>query len=257
MKKTSVSLKSLLRLLLIVFIAGLLNGCVYWRLYQTMRQLNEFDQYFSVIIKEDFTWHFKYPLVYSDDFNYLSKFKPTSVHALTEGQRWRYLFYKVDDQKQRSYPPVKYYFDLSFNQQQLLTDWSLSALFLNIAPAEFLEVSLRSIGKANISQSKRQLKVDVASMQKTKALLPKKNTILAQLGEPLTINQEEKLEIFTYHFLLDTPEIEEGYEDRALTTAKLAFDENDNLVKVAGRFVGIKLRIDYRKYMEKKQDKII
>ena len=244
----------LLRVILLVNIAALLTGCVYWRLYQTKQQLNDFENYFSVIIKDDFTWHFKHPLVYSDDFLYLSKFYPTVTKTWIQGYRWRYQFYKVDQNNQRVNPPVSYYFDLSFNNEQRLTDWSLSALFLNIAPADFLEASLRSIGKGDINQSKHQLKVDVASMQKTTAQLPLKSTIVEQLGKPLAITQKENLQVYSYHFLLDTPNIEAGYEDRALNTVDLYFDENDSLVKVKGRFVGIKLKIDYRKYMAKVPD---
>lgn len=245
--------RTFLRFLLLLFCTFSISGCVYWRLFQTKQQLNEFDRYFSIIIDNGFTWHFKEPLVYSDDFVFLSKFQPTLKLLLPQGYRWRYWFYKVDEKKQRTDPLVSYYFDLSFNREQRLTDWTLSELFLNIAPADFLEVSLRSIGRGDINESKRQLKVDVTAMQKTSAPLPLKQAVVAQLGVPLSISHQEKLEVYRYHFLLDTATIEEGYEDRALTVAELFFDAQQRLVKVQGRFVGVKLRIDYRKYMQEKE----
>lgn len=245
--------KSRLQVLLVLIIAGLLSGCVYWRLYQTKQQLNDFDRYFSVQSSDNFTWHFKEPLIYSDDFIYLSKFQPSSIETIKAGQRWRYLFHKVDKSGQPVVPAVSYYFELRFNQQQRLTDWLLSPLFLQMAPADFLEVSLRSIGRGKLNQAKRQIKVDAQAMEKTTAELPKKANVIAHLGAPLEVVRDAEFSVYTYHFLLTTPEIKEGYEDRALTVVKLSFDEQDNLVKLAGRFVGVKLKIDYRKYLQKQR----
>ena len=44
--------------------------------------------------------------------------------------------------------------------KQLLTRWSFSSLFLEIAPPAFIEVSLRSLGQAKINQGKKQLKTN-------------------------------------------------------------------------------------------------
>lgn len=239
-----------MRSLVLLFAISFLTGCVYWRLYQTKQQLNDFDQYFSLKIADDFTWHFKQPLVYSDDFIFISKFHPTSVKLWANGKSWRYSFYKVDEQNQAVLPEVSYFFELKFNHDERLTDWSLSPLFLKMAPADFLEVSLRSLGKGKVNEAKRQLKVDAGAMLKTAASLPKKMSVISYLGAPLEIKREDEFDVYSYHFLLDTPEIEEGYEDRALTVVKLSFDNQDDLVKLAGRFVGVKLKIDYRKYRQ-------
>lgn len=243
------------RVLAVVLISSLLTGCVWWRLYQTKQQLNDFDQYFALEITENFTWHFKQPLVYSDDFIYLAKFHPSFIENRPHGQRWRYRFHKVDNNKQKVLPEVKYFFELTFNEHQRLTAWMLSSLFLKMAPPDFLEVSLRSLGRGKINEGKRQLKVDAASMQQTSAVLPKKSAVLRQLGEPLETVRKDELDVYHYHFMLETEEIEEGYEDRALTEVKLSFDENNDLVKLAGRFVGVKLKIDYRKYRQDATDK--
>jgi hypothetical protein len=71
------------------------------------------------------------------------------------------------------------------------------------------------------------------------------------LGAPLTINNDQGNEIYVYHFLLDSPEIESGYEDRAISEIKLTFDKStQELIKMAGRFAGLKVSIDYRNYLE-------
>ncbi len=228
-----------------------MSGCVYWRLFQTKMQLNEFDQYFSVIVADDFTWHFKQPLIYSEDFTFLSKLQPSSIQSVPHGEKWQLLFRKIDEQGELTLPEVNYFFTLRFNQEQRLTDFSLSSLFLNMAPPKFLEASLRSLGSGDIYESKHQLKVSADKMLKISSQLPKQTLINQYLGQPLEKTEEDGLEVYLYHFRLETPHIEAGYEDRALSVLKLWFDKNTlELVKFGGRFAGLKLRIDYREYQQ-------
>jgi hypothetical protein len=75
--------------------------------------------------------------------------------------------------------------------------------------------------------------------------------VIKQLGEPLEIIEEEKLQIYRYMFKLDAKNIEEGYEDRAISEIKIMFDKNTTeLVKMSGRFAGLKISINYRDFLE-------
>ncbi|MGR8933841.1 MAG: hypothetical protein ACU837_05550 [Gammaproteobacteria bacterium] len=238
----------------LMLLCTLLSGCVYWRLYQTKLQLEEFDRNFAIEVNDHFIWHFKDPLLYSDDFVALSKLYPTSSEPKGTGKLQHYRFYKADSRGRAAIPGVEFMFDLSFNGDDLLTAWSFSPVFLQIAPPEFLEVSLRSLGGAEINEDKRQLKADTRSMGKISAHFPKKAEVLKRLGTPLTIEQKkaEAEEIYIYHFLLDTPNIEKGYEDRALSEVRLTFDTaTQEMVKMSGRFAGLKISIDYRKFVAK------
>ena len=104
--------------------------------------MNDFDQNFAIVATDEFSLYFKDPILYSDDFISLSKLQPSVSSALQSGVRWRYLFRKVDEQDVVIKPEIKFYFDLNFNQEDRLNQVSFSALFLQMAPAEFLEVSL-------------------------------------------------------------------------------------------------------------------
>ena len=133
----------LLRWFSLFFLIMSLTGCFYWiRAYQTYRQMNDFDQNFAIVATDEFSLYFKDPILYSDDFISLSKLQPSVSSALQSGVRWRYLFRKVDEQDVVIKPEIKFYFDLNFNQEDRLNQVSFSALFLQMAPAEFLEVSL-------------------------------------------------------------------------------------------------------------------
>ena len=249
-------LKRTLWLLVLLALTSLLSGCMEWlRAYQVYRQMDEFDQHFSVAASDEFTLYFKEPILYSKDFVALSKLYASQDDLTPAGRRWRYWFRKVDANNKPINPEIKFYSDLNFNKENRLIAWSFSSLFLAIAPPKFLEASLRSIGGAEIDQEKQQLKANSKLLEKIADDLPKKPSVLAQLGEPFEIKDEPEQEIYIYRFLLDTHHIEEGYEDRALNEVKITFDKKtQELVRMAGRFAGLKVSINYRKFQDEAPD---
>ena len=257
MKVTSQNTKQnmttkIIRILVMLVFTLSLTGCIYWvRAYQTYLQMGEFDRYFKVVSGEDFTLHFKEPILFSQDFVSLSKLYSSMDTPNKEGGRhWRYWFRKMDGKGNIIKPEIKFYSDLNFNKEGRITTWTFSHLFLAIAPPEFLEVSLRSIGGADINKDKMQLKANANLLDKISTPLPKKASVLAQLGEPLRIQDDHEQEIYIYHFQLETHGIEEGFEDRALSEVKLSFDKKtQEMVRMSGRFAGLKISINYRKFL--------
>lgn len=246
------------RWILLLSLLSTLTGCFDWiRVYQTYLQMEEFDQNFTIIAEDEFSVLFKDPILYSDDFISLSRLQPSKIITDESGEKWRYWFRKVDGKGVVISPEVAFYFDLNFNQEKRLRRWSFSSLFLQIAPAEFLELSFRSLGTATINKEKRQLKANTDLIDKISIDLPQKPQILEQLGEPIKIKNKKTKEVYYYHFLLETHDIEEGYEDRALSVIKITFDkQTEEMIKMAGRFAGLKISIDYQKYIKKEQELI-
>ena len=240
------------RLFLAFVLLSSMTGCLHWlHAYQTYLQMDEFDRYFAVTSKEDFTVHFKKPKLFSEDFVSLAKLHASTEEKTADGKRWRYWFRKIDKDSKLITPETSFYLDLAFDKEDKVTDWTFSNLFLQIAPPEFLEASFRSLGGAEINEEKKQLRAKADQLEKIAALLPRKATVIKQLGEPLEITQEEKQEVYLYHFRLDAKDIEEGYEDRALSEVRLMFDkETTEMVKMSGRFAGLKISINYRDYQE-------
>lgn len=234
------------------------TGCLEWmHAYQTYLQMQEFDRYFTVTAKEDFTVHFKQPRLLTDDFIALAKLHASSEEQSADGKHWRYWFRKTDKNNKVISPEISFYCDLTFDKEDKVRQWSFSKLFLQIAPAEFLEASFRSLGGAEINEGKKQLKAKAEFLDKISADLPKKSVVLQQLGEPLEIETEDKQEIYKYQFHLDAREVEDGYEDRTLSEVKLTFDKATNeLVKMSGRFAGLKISINYRDYQEGDDSKV-
>lgn len=244
------------RLLLILLLIATLTGCMYWiRAYQTYLQLDEFDKNFVIQDDSIFALHFNHPILYNYDLVSLSKLQPSSIEKLPNGSRWRYTFRKVDKAQKLIKPGLTFFFDLDFNHEQRVSRWTFSPLFLQIAPPKFLEVSLRSLAGGTIDKINRKLRANAKAITKISAELPQKDIVVAQLGEPLEIKDEAEQEVYIYNFLLDTHDIESGYEDRALSVVKLTFDKSsEELTRMAGRFAGVKISINYRKFLEDDDD---
>lgn len=244
------------RMIFLIVLAGTLTGCAYWwRAYQTYQQMGEFDKYFSVAAADDFTLQFKEPVMLSEDFVSLARLRPTEETPTPEGKHWRYWFHKIDGYKKVVSPEVKFHSDLNFNKNDKLNAWSFSSLFLEIAPPKFLEASLRSIGGGEINKGKMQLRGNTDAIEKIAADLPKKPDVIGKLGQPFEIKKEKDKEIYIYRFLLDTKTIDEGYEDRAISEVKLSFDnKTQELIRMAGRFAGLKISINYKKFQDKSAD---
>ncbi|MDD2724879.1 MAG: hypothetical protein PHH59_12765 [Methylovulum sp.] len=251
MKPTKL-IKRSFRVVGLFILAASLTGCIYWlRAYQTYLQMSEFDRYFKVAVTDQFTLQFNDPKMYSEDFIALAKLYPSEDNLIKDGRSWRYWFRKVDKDNHLVKPDIKFYSDMAFNAEKKLTAWSFSSLFLQIAPPAFLEVSLRSIAGGEIDKENQSLKANTDLVGKINAALPKKSEVLAKLGEPLSIQDEPGQEVYLYRFLLDTPRIEEGYEKNALNEVKLSFDKkNQELIIMAGNFAGLKVSIDYRKFLK-------
>lgn len=251
-------LKRHLKLLLAFALLATQTGCLYWlHAYQTYLQMDEFDRYFSVAANDDFTVSFKDPKLFSDDFVSLARLHSSSEEKTAAGKKWRYWFRKIDSNGKLIAPEISFYMDLDFNKEDKVTQWTFSNLFLQIAPPEFLEASFRSLGGAEINEEKQQLRAKADQFEKIAAKLPKKEAVIQHLGEPLDITAKDDSEVYKYHFRLDAKDIDEGYEDRALSEVNLTFDKASNeLVKMSGRFAGLKISINYRNFQEEDDSKV-
>ncbi len=246
MSKTLVVMWS--RWVFIMILAITLTGCFYWlRAYQMYLQMGEFDRHFFISVADDFTVHFKDPVLFSEDFVSLAKLRPSEEVTTAAGAHWYYHFRKSDKEGNILLPEVQFSLMLTFNQEDMATALSFSSLFLQIAPAEFLELSFRAIGRGAIDKDNRQLTLDTAKMRKGEMRLPLKSAVVDHLGEPFVIEQSEAQEVYLYYFILEAHGIKKGYQDRTLSAMRLSFDNNtQELISIAGRFAGLNMTIAYR-----------
>lgn len=224
-----------------------LAGCVYLRLLEVKNQLQDFDRNFRVEVRGQLLVHFLHPVMLSDDFLYLTELEPTRIEKGPVGPHWVVDFHKLNASGQTESPRKTLTFTMDFDADRKLNRFGFSPLFLTIAPPEFLEASIRSMGRGSVDTSRRQLRVDPKDLPKIRARLPTRDSIIAAFGAPLMEMQEPQEVHAFYRFLADTRPIRGNSGKNRLAEVRVSFDPaTGELVRMMGKFVGLKLRINYR-----------
>jgi hypothetical protein len=117
-----------------------------------------------------------------------------------------------------------------------------------MVPAQFFEDSIRSLAKGKVDEANHKFKVDPKDRATITAKPPTMPEIVAILGEPLDKSQEDGKTLYHYRFLVDTPYIDNDYQERRITDVKLYFDpKTQELARFGGRFIGLKININLQK----------
>ncbi|QXP83762.1 hypothetical protein ABZN20_04480 [Methylococcus sp. ANG] len=231
-----------------------LFGCVWLRLLEVKNQLDDFDDHFKVVSTDHFLLEFLHPVLYADDFRELTRMEPTRIETLPKGSRWHVLFEKIDMNGKPDPGHQDLEFVLSFNSKSRLAVWDFPPPFLAAAPPQFLEASLRSLGKGEIFQDQRQLKVDPKDLPQIDAEFPNQARVKEGLGAPALELDHEDGRLWVYRYRVNTPHIEDDEGNRRIALARFWFDPaSKTLRKFTGKFIGLKLSIDYRNFLPAKQ----
>jgi hypothetical protein len=204
-------------------------------------------------VSDHFSLNFKHPVLLKEDFLELVKLEPTRKESTQAGEEnWYQFFHKIDaDGKTQS--GVDIVFTLTFNQEAKLVRWDFSQVFMAMVPAQFFEASLRSLGRGKVDESKHKFSVEDSDLPKITVKPPTLDKILAALGEPTERRMDKGRKLLVYRFLVDTPHLDKDYEERRIAVTKLYFDAATNeLLKMGGKFLGLKLSIDFLKLGEKR-----
>lgn len=225
-----------------------LTGCVWLRLLEVKGQLGDFDENFDIAITDRLALRFRHPVMYGDDFLYLTELDPTRIEPKPPGVRWTVDFHKLDPHGTLESPRKTLSFQMDFNAEQKLTGFAFSPLFLAMAPPEFLEASIRSLGKGSVDTGHRQLRVAPHDLPTIHAHLPTRSVIHGIFGQPYARGKDAEGVRYVYRFLADVHPRSPKAEAKRLAEVHLLFQGTDEtLAQMQGKFVGLKLRIDYRK----------
>ena len=230
--------------------ALMLTGCVWLRLLEIKNQLADFDDNLRIeVADQHFIVHFLKPVLLSDDFVYLSKLYPSRTEKLAKGSyRW-YLDFHMDPAKTPEQKTKTVSFIMTWNAEHRLAAFDFSPLFVEMAPPQFLEASIRSLGVGKVDQGSKQLKVDPEDLPKLSARLPKMADITRVMGPPTNKGNDQGMKVLLYRFKANSKPVDPEYEERRIAEAYLYFDPaKDELVRLKGKFAGLKLSIDYRNH---------
>ncbi len=240
-------MRRLPRLFLLLALAFSLSSCVWLRLLELKHQLGDFDENFATEASDHFTLVFKHPMLLNGDFVELAKLQPTNKAKTPGGSRWIQAFHKIDAHGKLQ-PGVDFFFTLDFDQDDYLTRWDFSPVFMAMVPAQFFEDSIRSLAKGRVDEVNKKFRVDPADRANITVKPPTVQDITAVLGKPLEKTEEDGKNVYLYRFLVDSPHIDKEYQDRGITDVRLYFDPATNeMTRMGGRFIGLKININLQK----------
>jgi len=235
-----------------------LAGCVYLRLLEFKNQLVDFDKHFSTQVENShFVLHFKDPMLYEKDITYLTEVDPSKKEPYKSGEKWIYAFAREAEKGQKAPEGPDLIFTMTTNDEDQLNSTQFSEVFLQIIPHEFLEYSLRSLGKAKVDTNKRHVYAKIENVDEDILNLPTQDEVVETLGEPNQVENQKDITLLVYKYQLRGTESTGEEDDPGKAEARLQFSHECNLlVEAKCRFAGLKLSIDYRKWL-KKDDKPI
>lgn len=228
--------------LLLLLTLGM-QGCVWLRLLEVKNQLTEFDQHFRVDTQQGFQLRFLEPVLYGSDLTGLARMDPTHKSNHPAGQEWEFYFAKepiLDDPQ-----PQDLQLYCTINPAEKVQALRLAPIFLQLAPARFLEHSIRSLASANVDARKRHLHADTKTLAQAELKPPTYDHLLSKLGTPhFDKFQGEKWIVSYYYRLQSNTAIQ---EEKTQAEVHLFFDqETRRLNRFRAQFARLKLSVNYR-----------
>jgi uncharacterized protein YxeA len=226
----------------LLFVAASISGCVYLRLLQVKRQLNDFNSYFRINDQNGFSLVFLKPVLNTEDVLWLVKHPPTSKEQKGEEEVWTYLFEK-DYRGQKSEEgdfdiPVV----MSFEKGKL-REIRFPERFLKVLSKPLLVRMFESMGSAEINKLSRSASSKFEG--KDSMEIPRKAHVTLVLGKPFYDEVSRDDSIFTYQYDLKNDATNPKGKEFNLWM-KFTFDQRDErLLKVDGNFSRLKVSIDF------------
>jgi len=227
---------------LVLSLIILTTGCVFLRLLEVKRQLNDFNNYFQINDQNGFSLVFLKPTLHTDDILWLAKRPPTSKEVKDQVEVWTYLFEKdyrgqKDEEGNFDIPIVMLF------EKDKLNEIRFPERFLKVLSKPLLARMFESMGSAEINEWNRSASSKFEG--KDSMEIPKKQHVTLVLGKPL-YNKDSKVDsIFTYKYnLKNNVTNSKGKQFNLLI--KFTFDQVDErLLKVDGNFSRLKVSMDF------------
>lgn len=225
-----------------LFLMAVISGCVFLRLLEVKRQLNDFNNYFQINDQDGFSLVFLKPTLHTDDILWLAKRPPTSKEVKDQVEVWTYLFEK----DYRGQKDGEGNFDIPiimFFEKDKLNEIRFPERFLKVLSKPLLARMFESMGSAEINEWNRSASSKFEG--KDSMEIPKKEQVTLVLGKPFYNKDSKSDSIFTYKYNLKN-DATNSKGKRFNLWIKFAFNQLDEkLLKVDGNFSRLKVSMDF------------
>ena len=218
-----------------------LNGCIYLRLLEVKKQLNQFNQYFVLEDDRGLVITFREPVLYSDDIIWLMKSAPANTPKNEYGEIWGYKFLKQysPDSNERG--------DYDIEIKMLLVEDRLKSIilpqrFLKYFSKELFIKILEAMGNSTISNFQRKASSDFKTLDIIE--IPTMKNILDLLGNPYSNQSDGDTRVLVYKFSLQ----DINNSEKSNTELRLKFfftQESNKLIKTYSKYRGLTMSINF------------
>ncbi|HEY7535231.1 MAG TPA: hypothetical protein VH878_04735 [Thermodesulfobacteriota bacterium] len=234
--------KKALLYLVLLFLLIPISGCVFLRLLEVKRQLNDFDSYFRINDQKGFTITFLKPVLHTDDVLWIAKRPPTSKEENGQVEVWTYLFekdYKGPKDEDGNFDlPIA----MSFEKDKL-SEIRFPDRFLKALSKPLLAKMFRSMGNAEISKWNRTASSMFQGMDSLE--IPKREQIAMILGKPFETKDDKQDPMFTYRYGLKNSASNLNAKVFNLFMMFTFAQADQRLLKVQGNFSRLKVSMDF------------
>jgi hypothetical protein len=219
------SLRQMAWVALLGTLLSMLTGCVYLRLLEVKKQLQNFDEYFAISGRSELVIEFKKPVIRVKDTRFLIGAEPAQESR--EGEhRAHYDFDWVGVSTATHHPPLgRLTLDLAFDKGKL-TKIIVPETFMMLFPRNVIVYTLKQAKDADVFELKKLARAQIHLKPEVEAELPSRTKTEMLLGVPLELRDEDTLQTLVYRYTITTARHPVPIE------ARLSFGSDDLLRKV-------------------------
>ena len=205
----------------------ILNGCILERIFTVKNQLCDFNRNFQIEYSEGFRVILREPVLLDDDITWLAGAEPSEQKFVGDELVMTYNAQRKSAKPGGQYDlPVQLRF-VRLDGEERLKEGYLSKNLTHILTGKLLTQIMQSVCKSEKSLVKRQIKIDIRTLDRT--LLPGRSEIVESLGPPNPIPAGEHTLVYDY-------QLKNTAAAGLATTIEINFDEADE------KMLGIKVK---------------
>jgi len=192
----------------------LLSGCVYLRLLELKKQLNEFDQHFVLQTKDGLSLVCQDPVLRTKDVRWMG-LRPEQTKKLGLAEQWQVRWVKQLPVGIAEPGTFDIIIELGFADDKL-TRVKIPERYFSVLPKDFLIGVIKSVGRGKIDKSSKKIESSLSASEVANAR-PNLPDIDKLLGRPSEETEVGPNTVVRYRYIPATSESKAGVFDMHLT----------------------------------------
>ena len=217
----------------------ILNGCILERIFKVKNQLCDFEKNFQIELSEGFRVVLREPVMLDEDITWLAGAEPSEQKFVGDELVMTYNAERKCAKPNEQYDlPIELRF-VRFDGEYRLKEGYLSRNLTHILTGKLLTQIMQSVCKSEKSLVKRQIKIDIRTLDRT--LLPDRSEITALLGPPNSNSANEHMLVYDY-------QLRNSAANDIETTIEINFDDtNEKILRIKVKYSRYHLDADFEK----------